>query len=78
MFRANYACNKLLNPNIQAEFQTVHKPQPVCSYLKLMGTVVVLNVTLSGILNDKTVPIHYVVIVLREEYQQPYSIKHFI
>lgn len=47
-------------------------------YLKLMAKALVLNETLSGILNAMTVHIYYVVTVLKEEYQQPYSIKHFI
>lgn len=78
MWLADYAFNNLLNPNTQAEFQAVHKHQCRCPYLKLMAKALVLNETLSGILNAMTVHIYYVVTVLKEEYQQPYSIKHFI
>lgn len=46
-------------------------------YLKLMRRVMALNVTLSGILNGKTVHIYYVLRIPKVKYQQPYSIKHF-
>jgi hypothetical protein len=74
--RASYACNNLLNPNITSRSPSRSQRRPSPS-LKSIGRVMVLNATLSGILNGKAAHIYYVVIEPKVKYQQFYSIKHF-